>query len=99
MARLKKTVVVCDICGYQQVEEVANDLEVLGLRVDRAFYAGAGGGGPVNKVFVCDGCLYGTDEHGPLLANVLVSLVFFQGPAVHGDFTDFRGDLYAPVPS
>lgn len=94
MARSKKTVVACDLCGYEQIEQVKDDLEVLGLRITRAFYAGSTGGGPVPAgLFVCDSCLNGTDLHGPALLSVLTRLVFHNEQ--FGPLED--SVVYAPI--
>ena len=72
----RQPVVECDLCGSQQIDN--GDLtEILGLTIFRAFYAGGGGGGSVPRnTFICDECIEGNDEHGPVLMNILVTLLF-----------------------
>ena len=74
----KLPVVECDLCSSQQVDN-GDPTEILGITIFKAFFAGPGGGGGVPKdTFICCDCLYGDEEHGPALLNVLVSLIFHE---------------------
>lgn len=74
----KLPVVECDACRDQQVDN-GDPTEIFGLTVQRAFYAGHGGGGPVPKdSFICNDCVNGNDEHGPILLECLVQLIWLE---------------------
>lgn len=90
----KLPVVECNLCGSQQVDN-GDPTEILGLTINRAFYAGPAGGGPVPwYTFICTECLDGNDEHGPALLDVLRLLVFLDE---RDDIRDFS--IYAPKES
>lgn len=93
MAKRRMVVVECDLCRGQQVEQVAGDLEVLGLTIREGFYAGESGGGPLPRgLFICNECVQGNDEHGPALLQVLVALVWKEP----GQGWDEFDAVYAP---
>ena len=74
----KLTVVECDLCGQQQVDN-GDVTEILGVTIRSGFYASHAGGGPLPKdTFICTDCVQGTATRGPVLMRILVALVFNQ---------------------
>ena len=87
----KLPIVECDICSSQQVDN-DDPTEILGITINRAFYAGLGGGGPIPKdTFVCIECILGDTGHGPILLQALTVLVFLEPGDDPSD-----AQLYAP---
>lgn len=77
MSKGKRTVIICDICDGEQIkhDDSANvDLEVLGLTLN-GFYAGPGGGGPLEKdLFICEDCLRENEQGEALPLHLLASI-------------------------
>ena len=72
----KLPVVECDLCRQQQVDN-GDVTEILGLTIKASFYAGHAGDGSLPKdLFICDGCVQGTADHGPYRMVVLAEDVF-----------------------
>jgi len=68
MATKRVKALVCNLCGNVEID---NDLETLGLRINRAFYAGLSGGGPVPDAFICESCIRGDEDDAATVEDII----------------------------